>query len=52
MRTIYRYLYEWALRNRRPFTMEEFPGLLQQATGVDVSAIYNKWQQPIADPAK
>jgi predicted metalloprotease with PDZ domain len=49
MKTIYRYLYEWSLRNRRPFTMEEFPRLLEQATGVDVSAIYNKWQQPITE---
>lgn len=49
MRTIYRYLYQWSLRNRRPFTMEEFPELLKQATGVDVSAIYNKWQQPVTD---
>jgi predicted metalloprotease with PDZ domain len=49
MRTIYRYLYEWSVRNRRAFTMEEFPELLKQATGVDVSAIYNKWQQPVTD---
>ncbi|HTR28676.1 MAG TPA: hypothetical protein VMH27_05370 [Puia sp.] len=43
MRTIYRYLYEWSRQNQRPFTMQEFPGLLRSATGVDVSAIYNKW---------
>jgi predicted metalloprotease with PDZ domain len=49
MRTIYRYLYEWSVRNRRPFTMDEFPGLLKQATGVDVSAIYGYWQQPVTD---
>jgi predicted metalloprotease with PDZ domain len=47
MRTIYRYLYEWSVRNRRPFTMEEFPGLLKAATGVDIGVIYNKWQMPI-----
>jgi predicted metalloprotease with PDZ domain len=53
MRTIYRYLYEWSRQNRRPFTMQEFPELLNAATGVDVSAIYNKWQAPIsAPPAK
>jgi predicted metalloprotease with PDZ domain len=57
MRTIYRYLYEWSRRNRRPFTLQEFPDLLKSATGVDVSAIYNKWQapittlSPIADPS-
>ncbi len=49
MRTIYRYLYEWSRRNRRAFTVEEFPGLLKSATGVDVSAIYNRWQAPISD---
>ncbi len=27
--------------------MEEFPSLLQKPTGVDVSAIYQKWQLPI-----
>jgi hypothetical protein len=48
MKTIFRYLYEWSVKNRRPFTMEEFPDLLRQATGVDVSAIYRKWQLPIA----
>jgi len=47
MRTIYRYLYEWSRRNRRPFTLEEFPDLERAATGVDVSAIHNKWQGPI-----
>jgi predicted metalloprotease with PDZ domain len=44
MRTIYRWLYEWSVKNRRPFTLEEFPGLLKAASGVDVSAIYTKWQ--------
>jgi predicted metalloprotease with PDZ domain len=47
MRTIYRYLYEWSRRNRRAFTLQEFPDLLKSATGVDVSAIYDKWQAPI-----
>jgi predicted metalloprotease with PDZ domain len=53
MRTIYRYLYEWSRRNRRAFTLQEFPDLLKSATGVDVSAIYDKWQAPItgASPA-
>jgi predicted metalloprotease with PDZ domain len=49
MRTIYRYLYDWSRRNRRPFTLQEFPDLLKSATGVDVSSIYNKWQAPITD---
>jgi predicted metalloprotease with PDZ domain len=49
MRTVYRYLYEWSRRNRRPFTLQEFPGLLKSATGIDLTAIYNKWQLPISD---
>jgi predicted metalloprotease with PDZ domain len=48
MKTIYRYLYEWSVRNGRPFTLEEFPGLIKDATGVDISAIYEKWQRPIS----
>ena len=52
MRTIYRYLYEWSRRSQRAFTPEEFPGLLKSATGVDVSAIYEKWQAPIPDPSR
>jgi predicted metalloprotease with PDZ domain len=47
MRTIYRWLYEWSVKNRRPFSLGEFPGLLQAATGVDVSAICAKWQAPV-----
>jgi predicted metalloprotease with PDZ domain len=50
MRTIYRYLYEWSRQNHRPFTLQEFPGLLKSATGVDVTAIYEKWQAPIPAP--
>jgi len=49
MRTVYKYLYEWSKRNRRPFTMEEFPMLRKEATGMDVSEIYQKWQGPAAD---
>lgn len=50
LRWIYRYLYEWSVRTGRPFSMEEFPGLLKEATGLDISAIYNKWQGPVGDP--
>jgi len=49
MRMVYRYLYEWSERNRRPFTMEEFPKLLKESTGLDVSEIYQKWQGPVED---
>ena len=49
MRTIFRYLYEWSVRNGRPFKLDEFPGLITAAAGVDITAIYNKWQQPIGN---
>ena len=47
IKDIYRYLYLWSIKNERPFTLEEFPGMLKAATGVDISAIYDKWQKPI-----
>jgi predicted metalloprotease with PDZ domain len=43
MKNVLRYLYEWGKKNKRPFTMEEFPGLLNAGAGVDVSGIYAKW---------
>ena len=47
MRDVFCYLYQWSKKNQRPFTMEEFPSLLNNACGIDLSAIYKKWQQPI-----
>lgn len=47
MRDVFRYLYAWSQKNKRPFTMNEFPQLLHAACGVDVSAIYNKWLKPV-----
>ena len=47
MKDVFRYLYQWAKENKRPFTMQEFPSLINNATGVDVSNIYQKWQKPI-----
>ncbi|HET9824075.1 MAG TPA: hypothetical protein VFP87_02010 [Chitinophagaceae bacterium] len=47
MKDVFRYLYNWAKANKRPFTMEEFPSLISKAAGVDLSKIYQKWQQPI-----
>jgi predicted metalloprotease with PDZ domain len=47
MRDVFRYLYQWAKENRRPFTMDEFPSLLNKATGVDLTRIYERWQLPI-----
>lgn len=47
MKAVFRYLFEWSQKNKRAFTMEEFPVLMQKATGVDVSAVYQKWLQPL-----
>lgn len=47
MRDVIRFLYYWSKENKRPFTMEEFPLLINKACGVDLTDIYNKWQLPI-----
>jgi len=47
MKDVFRYLYNWAKENKRPFTMDEFPILINKSSGVDVSAIYHKWQMPV-----
>ena len=47
MKDVLRYLYNWAKINKRPFTMEEFPLLINKACGIDLSKIYTKWQLPI-----
>ena len=47
MKQVFRYLFEWSQKNKRAFTMEEFPGLVQKASGVDVLAVYQKWLQPV-----
>ena len=47
MKDVFRYLYNWSKENKRPFTMEEFPLLINKACGIDLSSIYTKWQLPI-----
>ncbi len=47
MKDVFRYLYQWAKENKRPFTMEEFPSLVNKATGIDIVDIYKKWEMPI-----
>ena len=47
MKDVLRYLYQWSKKNRRPFTLEEFPTLISQACGIDLRKIYDKWQLPI-----
>ncbi len=47
MKDVLRYLYEWSKNKKRAFTLEEFPLLINQACGIDLTAIYQKWQAPI-----
>jgi len=42
-----RYLVEWTAREQRAFTLDELPGLLRQATGVDVRAVVEEWLRPL-----
>jgi hypothetical protein len=36
----------WAARERRGFTNDELAALIQQATGVDTSAVIEWWLRP------
>jgi len=47
MKDVFRYLYQWAKKNKRPFTMEEFPLLINKACNIDLTKIYKKWQLAI-----
>lgn len=47
MKDVFRYLFNWAKENKRAFTMEEFPMLINNACGIDLSKIYQKWQLPV-----
>jgi hypothetical protein len=47
MKDVFRFLYNWSKENKRAFTMEEFPLLINKACNIDLTAIYKKWQLPI-----
>jgi predicted metalloprotease with PDZ domain len=47
LKDVLRYLYNWSKENKRAFTMEEFPVLINRACGIDLSEIYKKWQLPV-----
>jgi predicted metalloprotease with PDZ domain len=47
IKDVLRYLYNWSKQNKRPFSMEEFPILINEACGIDLSGIYKKWQLPV-----
>lgn len=48
MKDVIRFLYRWSKENKRPFTMEEFPVLINKACGIDLTKIYDKWQLSLA----
>jgi predicted metalloprotease with PDZ domain len=41
-----RALVAWSARERRPFAIADLPARLQEATGVDVRGIYDRWLAP------
>jgi predicted metalloprotease with PDZ domain len=47
MKDVLRFIYYWSKENKRPFTLEEFPLLINQASGIDLGEIYRKWQLPV-----
>ena len=47
MKDVLSYLYNWSKENKRAFTMEEIPILINKACGIDLSEIYKKWQLPV-----
>jgi predicted metalloprotease with PDZ domain len=47
IKDVLRYLYNWSKENKRAFTMEEFPTLINKACGIDLSELYKKWQLPV-----
>ncbi len=46
LRDVLRFLVARTERLARPFEVDEFPGLIREATGVDVRAIFERWLQP------
>jgi predicted metalloprotease with PDZ domain len=47
MKDVFKFLYNWSKQNRRPFSLEEFPQLIDEACGLQLDDIYKKWQSPI-----
>jgi predicted metalloprotease with PDZ domain len=46
LRDALRHLMDWSERNQRAFRTEELPVIFREATGVDTSAILDRWMQP------
>jgi predicted metalloprotease with PDZ domain len=50
LRDAFRYLVTWTARERRGFAIEELPGLIEQATGVDTRDVIDAWLRPLDPP--
>jgi predicted metalloprotease with PDZ domain len=48
LRDALRSLLVWSETNRRPYQIEELPGIFSEATGVDVHDIMDRWLKPLA----
>ncbi len=51
LRDALRYLVAWTAREQRAFAIDELPGLIAQATGVDPRAVVDEWLAPLTAPA-
>ena len=47
LRDAFRFLVAWTARERRAFSVEELPGIIQQATGVTVGDVFKRWLAPM-----
>jgi predicted metalloprotease with PDZ domain len=47
LRDGFRHLVAWSAREKRAFTIDELPQLIQQGTGVSVSAVVQQWLRPM-----
>ncbi len=47
LRDALRFLVAWTTRERRAFAIDELPGLITQATGVDTRAAIDEWLRPL-----
>ena len=47
LRDALRFLVTWSARERRGFAIDEFAGLVREATGVEVGAVVAEWLKPL-----
>jgi predicted metalloprotease with PDZ domain len=47
LRDALRHLVAWSRKNERAFTIEELPGIFEEATGVDTRETFEEWLKPL-----